>query len=143
VLVVDDEAGVRELSRRILTQGGYRVLEAANGQQALELIESGEHIDFLMVDLDMPVMRGETLAEKLRVLRPELRVLFVTAHSDALFTTRPELRDGQAFLDKPYSVTGLLEAVSLLKNGYIHPPTADHSVIDRMWRAVVGTEPKR
>ena len=121
VLAVDDEPGVRELSRRILEQGGYTVLEAEHGQQALDLIESGAHVDFLMVDLDMPVMRGEVLAEHIRARRADLRVLYVTAHADDLFRTRPELREGEAFLDKPFSIRGLLEAVSLLKNGFITP----------------------
>lgn len=139
VLAVDDEPGVRELARRILEQGGYDVIEAANGREALDLIERGAHVDFLMVDLDMPIMRGEELAARVRAVRPDLRVLYVTAHSDALFTDRPELQAGEAFLDKPFSVKGLLEAVSLLKNGYIQRPPAPDSVLERMWRAMLET----
>ncbi|MBA3269695.1 MAG: response regulator, partial [Acidobacteria bacterium] len=114
VLVVDDEPGVRELARRILESSGYGVLEAGDGQQALDVFASNVRVDFLMADLDMPVMRGEELAARMRILRPELRVLYVTAHSGALFRERPELLDGEAFLDKPFTVAGLLEAVSLL-----------------------------
>lgn len=138
VLAVDDEAGIRELARRILEQGGYRVLEAADGRQALDLVESGARVDFLMVDLDMPVMRGEELARRVRQVRPDLRVLYVTAYSDALFTDRPELLEGEAFLDKPYSVKGLIEAVSLLKNGYIAAPPAPVSAVETAWRAVLA-----
>jgi len=138
VLAVDDEAGVRDLSRRILERGGYAVLDAADGPHALEIIQSGARVDFLMVDLDMPVMRGEELAARLRVLRPELRVLYVTGHSDALFVDRPELGNDEAFLDKPFSVRGLLEAVSLLKNGYINAPAPRSSSLDLLWRALVG-----
>jgi CheY-like chemotaxis protein len=139
ILVVDDEAGVRQLSRRILEQGGYAVLEAADGLQALATIESGQPVDFLVVDLDMPVMRGEQLSARIRTAHPDLRVLYVTAHSEALFVNRPELTTGEAFLDKPYTVRGLLEAVSLLKNGYISRPQPNSSVMEQMWRTVLAT----
>jgi CheY-like chemotaxis protein len=124
VLVVDDEEGVRELARRILESAGYGVVDAADGQLALNIINSKETVDFLMVDLDMPVMRGEELAARLQEIRPELRILFVTAHSDLLFDNRAELPEGSAFLEKPFTVAGLLEAVSLLKTGSIHAPPA-------------------
>jgi CheY-like chemotaxis protein len=137
VLAVDDEPGVRDLSKRILEQGGYRVLAAADGRQALEIVNGGAAIDLLMVDLDMPIMRGEELAQRVRILRPDLRVLYVTAQSGALFTDRPELTDREAFLDKPFSVLGLLEAVSLLKNGFISAPPARPTFAE-MWRAAVG-----
>jgi len=77
-------------------------------------------------------MRGEELAARMRILRPELRVLYVTAHSGALLRERPELLDGEAFLDKPFTVAGLLEAVSLLKVGYIKEPPRRTR---RHWRA--------
>lgn len=136
VLAVDDEPGVRELSTRILEQGGYRVLAAANGLEALEIVNGGAAIDLLMVDLDMPIMRGEELAERVRIARPESRVLYVTAQSGALFSGRPELTAREAFLDKPFSVRGLLEAVSLLKNGFINAPAESHA--QRIWRTVVA-----
>lgn len=70
----------------------------------------------------MPVMRGEEMARKMRALRPDLHVLYVTAHRELLFKERPELIDGEAFLDKPFTMRGLLEAVSLLKAGFIKEP---------------------
>jgi two-component system cell cycle sensor histidine kinase/response regulator CckA len=136
VLAVDDEPGVRDLSTRILEQGGYRVLAAADGRQALEIVNGGAAIDLLMVDLDMPIMRGEELAQRVRQARPGLCVLYVTAQSGALFTERPELTAREAFLDKPFSVRGLLEAVSLLRNGYINPPP--ESAAECLWRTVVA-----
>ncbi len=143
VLVVDDEPGVRALARRILEGGGYRVVEAGNGAEALTIIESKAAIDFLIADLDMPVMRGEEMARKIRALRPDLRVLYVTAHSEQLFRDRPELIDGEAFLDKPFSVRGLLEAVSLLKSGYItEPRPPEPPSLARIWRAITGAKPR-
>ena len=143
VLVVDDEEGVRALARRILEGAGYGVLEAGNGVEALEVMESPARVDFLIADLDMPVMRGEEMTKLIRALRPDLRVLYVTAHSELLFKERPELIDGEAFLDKPFTVRGLLEAVSLLKVGYIKaPPPAPRSPMQRFWKTVTGAKPR-
>jgi hypothetical protein len=66
-------------------------------------------------------------------------VLYVTAHSEQLFKERPELIEGEAFLDKPFTVRGLLEAVSLLKVGYINePPPPPASPLKRLWNSVTG-----
>jgi hypothetical protein len=83
------------------------------------------------------------MARKIRALRPDLRVLYVTAHSEQLFKERPELIDGEAFLDKPFTVRGLLEAVSLLKTGFINPPppAPPASPIKRLWNAIKGESP--
>lgn len=144
VLVVDDEAGVRALARRILEGDGYGVIEAENGADALAVMESAEQVDFLMADLDMPVMRGEEMAVKIKKLRPDMRVLYVTAHSEQLFKERPELLDGEAFLDKPFTVRGLLEAVSLLRTGFIkdRPVEAPASPIKRLWNSLTGAKPR-
>lgn len=142
ILVVDDEPGVRALSRRILEGGGYGVVEAGNGAEALAIMESPARIDFLIADLDMPVMRGEEMAKKIRALRPDLRVLYVTAHSEQLFEDRPELIDGEAFLDKPFTVRGLLEAVSLLKAGYINDQPQPVPPLTRLWRSITGAKPR-
>jgi two-component system cell cycle sensor histidine kinase/response regulator CckA len=142
VLVVDDEPGVRALARRILEGGGYGVLEAGNGAEAMAVMNSRARVDFLIADLDMPVMRGEEMTKKIRAMRPELRVLYVTAHSELLFKERPELIEGEAFLDKPFTVRGLLEAVSLLKSGTINEPAAPVSPLRRWLRALTGAKPR-
>jgi CheY-like chemotaxis protein len=142
VLVVDDEAGVRALARRILAGGGYHVLEAGNGAEAMAIIDSQAQVDFLIADLDMPVMRGEEMARRIRAQRPDLRILYATAHSELLFTERPELIEGEAFLDKPFTVRGLLEAVSLLKTGFIKEPApAPASPLRRLVIALRGKAP--
>jgi two-component system cell cycle sensor histidine kinase/response regulator CckA len=139
VLVVDDEPGVRALARRILEGGGYGVLEAGNGVEALAVMNSQARVDFLIADLDMPVMRGEEMTKKIRALRPDLPVLYVTAHSELLFKERPELIEGEAFLDKPFTMRGLLEAVSLLKAGSIkEPPPPPVSLFRRWLKALTG-----
>ena len=140
VLIVDDEPGVRALERRILESGGYHVIEAADGAAAVKMIEGSARVDFLVADLDMPVMQGEEMAKRIRTRRPDLRVLYVTAHSERLFRERPELIEGEAFLDKPFTSRGLLEAVSLLKTGFINAPPASRpaSPMRRLWNTVTG-----
>lgn len=142
VLVADDEPGVRALARRILESGGYQVVEAENGVEALTVMAGAQRIDFLIADLDMPVMRGEEMTRKIRAMRPDLRVLYVTAHSEQLFKERPELIEGEAFLDKPFTVRGLLEAVSLLKVGFINepPPAPPVTGLARLWNKITGAK---
>lgn len=141
VLVVDDEPGVRALARRILEGGGYTVLEAENGAEALTTLNSPVPIDFLIADLDMPVMRGEDMAKEVRKIRPDLRILYVTAHSELLFKERPELIENEAFLDKPFTVRGLLEAVSLLRTGFLKepPPAPPATPARRLWNRLTGS----
>lgn len=117
VLVVDDEEAIRQMARRILEMGGYRVIEASNGTEALALLADNRPFDLLMADLEMPGLTGEEMARRIRAARPDLKVLYVTGHIDRLFDQRPRLWEGEAFLDKPFTAGGLLEAVSLILYG--------------------------
>jgi two-component system cell cycle sensor histidine kinase/response regulator CckA len=116
VLVVDDDSGMRALARRILEPAGYHVVEAAGGVSGVLLLQAGVPIDLVIADLNMPSMPGEEMVRQVRKLLPDLKVLYVTAHIDRLMDHRL-LWEGEAFLDKPYTSTGLLEAVSLLLTG--------------------------
>jgi CheY-like chemotaxis protein len=139
VLVVDDEEGVRMVARRILESAGYAVIEAVNGADGLKTIEANTPVDLLMADLDMPVMRGEDMAVRIRALRPHLKCLYVTAHIDALMDERPLLWDGEAFLEKPFGSASLLEAVRLLTTGRIGaPPPPQSSGLRLFWSRISG-----
>ena len=118
VLVVDDEEGIRMLERRVLEAGGYTVIEAANGLEAIALLATGTHADLLLADLDMPELGGDEMVSRVRTTRPDLKVLYVTGHIDRLMDARP-LWEGEAFLDKPFTTAGLTEAVALLLHGRI------------------------
>ena len=113
VLVVDDEAPMRALERRVLEDLGYRVLEAGNGTDLVDLLAAGACFDLLIADLDLPVVRGDEMARRIRRSRPDLPVLYVTGHSEWLLDGRT-LAAGEAFLAKPFSVAQLRDAVSLL-----------------------------
>jgi two-component system cell cycle sensor histidine kinase/response regulator CckA len=118
-LVVDDEEPVRRFVERALQSGGYRTAGAANGAAALEMAATLGGFDVLVTDVMMPQMTGDELARRLRQSEMGLKVLYLTGFSDRLFKEKVTLWEDEAFLDKPCSVKGLLEAVSLLLYGRI------------------------
>ena len=122
VLVVDDQEPMRQVERRILEKAGYQVMEASDGPSAIALLQDDAPLDLLLADLEMPELLGDEMARRIRAKRPDLKVLFVTGHADRLFVGHPALWEGQAFLDKPFTSTGLLEAVSLLLYGTLQTP---------------------
>ena len=114
VLVVDDEELVRKFVERVLREAGYRTAMASDGPEALAAATSGEPFQLLVTDMMMPQMNGDELARRLRQHDPAMKVLYLTGFSDRLFNEKVTLWEGEAFLEKPCSVKGLLEAVSLL-----------------------------
>ncbi|MEZ6037347.1 MAG: response regulator [Planctomycetota bacterium] len=117
VLVVDDERAVRDLIRRVLESAGYVVLEAENGEHALEEAAAGGPIDLLVTDLVMPVMGGFVLAQRLRAAHPSLPVLFVTAHPRSEAGIDFASLPGAELLDKPFATGQLLDRVAALLAG--------------------------
>ena len=117
VLVVDDEPPIRELQKRVLTQAGYDVYTVVDADQALQWISEEHPVDLVIADVNMPDVTGDEMARQIRALRPDLKILFVTGFADRLFANQPVLWADQAYLDKPFTQRGLLEAVSLLLHG--------------------------
>jgi CheY-like chemotaxis protein len=113
VLLVEDEMTVRVLAARILREQGYTVLEAANGEEGLQLAQerSGEVIHILFTDVVMPRMSGVALAEQLRVLRPGIKVLFASGYTDNAIIHHGQLDPGIAFLHKPFSPAALARKI--------------------------------
>jgi two-component system, cell cycle sensor histidine kinase and response regulator CckA len=116
-LVVDDEEPVRRFVERALQSGGYRTVGAGDGPEALEVAAKIGTFDVLVTDVMMPQMTGDELARRLRQSEGKLKVLYLTGFSDRLFKEKVTLWQDEAFLDKPCSVKGLLQAVSLLVHG--------------------------
>lgn len=115
ILFVEDEEAVRMLVGSLLEQLGYRVLEAANGTDALALIgTSGAQIDLLLTDLVMPKMGGRELAEQLRSLLPGLRVLFISGHDDDPRLTDALAQPHTQFIEKPFTAKHLAQALRVL-----------------------------
>jgi two-component system, cell cycle sensor histidine kinase and response regulator CckA len=121
-LVVDDEEPVRKFVERVLESAGYRVTVAGNGPQAIEAAGKMARVDILVTDLMMPDMQGDEVARRLRQNEPRLKVLYLTGYSDRLFKDKITLWEDEAFLDKPCSIKGLLQAVSLLLFGRLEVP---------------------
>ncbi|HJZ71854.1 MAG TPA: response regulator [Vicinamibacterales bacterium] len=119
VLIVDDEPSIQKFVERVLSEAGYATTIAGDGPEALEAAAKMTDFDILVTDLMMPQMTGDELARRLRALRPSLKVLYLTGFSDRLFKEKVTLWADEAFLDKPCSVKGLLEAVALLLFGHI------------------------
>ena len=114
ILIVDDEPVLREFVDRALRAAGYTTALAADGQEGLEAAAKFGVFDLLLTDLMMPRMRGDDLARQLLRDQPQLKVLYVTGHSDRLFKDSVILGENQAFLDKPFSSDGLREALALI-----------------------------
>jgi CheY-like chemotaxis protein len=125
VLIVDDEAGIRIFAARVLGDAGYATAVAADGPEALRVAHEQGPFDLFVVDINMPVMRGDELARQLRQREHSAKVLFFTGFSDRLFEERHVLWEGEAFLEKPVTKNGLLEAVALLLFGHTRGP--EHS----------------
>jgi CheY-like chemotaxis protein len=112
VLVVEDEEGVRSLIKKILQRNGYSILEAADDDTAVKLTLTHEgRIDLLVTDVVMPQTSGLSLADKLKEVRPELKVLFVSGFTDDATITSGLLPPGTAFLQKPFTLSSLLTKV--------------------------------
>ncbi len=112
VLVVEDEVSVRTLAARTLSQQGYTVLEAANGEEALHLIQDySKEIQLLLTDMVMPKMGGKILADQLTALRPKTKILFTSGYTDEAITHHGTLDAGVMFLQKPFSPKILVHKV--------------------------------
>jgi two-component system, cell cycle sensor histidine kinase and response regulator CckA len=113
VLVAEDEPAVRAMAARILRQQGYRVLEAANGDEALRIVREQHEppIALLLTDMVMPQMGGKLLAEQIGQLRPAIRVLFMSGYTDTAIVQNSQAQPKSAFLQKPFSPATLARKV--------------------------------
>lgn len=110
ILLVEDEPAVRTLFSQALQQAGYTILEARNGQEALEVFDRiGGNLDLVLTDIRMPLIGGTELAARLLVRRPNLRVLFISGYA-----AKVEIGPNAALLQKPFVRADLLRAVRSL-----------------------------
>jgi PAS domain S-box-containing protein len=113
VLLVEDDTAVRALVARVLVELGYTVLEAGDGVAAQQLIQERgvAPIDLLVTDMVIPKLGGRPLAERMVVLCPGIRVLFISGYTEQMFVQHSRLDQGIAFLHKPFSATTLARKV--------------------------------
>jgi PAS domain S-box-containing protein len=113
ILLVEDDDAVRNLVRRILTGSDYTVLEARNGEEAIQVCRQHEGpLHLLLTDVVLPGgMSGRQIAERLELLRPEARVLYMSGYTDDAIGRHGVLDPGIAFLEKPFAPTTLVHKV--------------------------------
>jgi CheY-like chemotaxis protein len=112
ILVVEDQHEVRVLSAQMLAEQGYKVLEAPDGQSALELFERHkDEIDLLLTDVVMPGISGRVVADRIREARPETRVLFMSGYTDDEIMHQGIYHDLVDFLPKPFTMEELAAKV--------------------------------
>jgi CheY-like chemotaxis protein len=112
VLAVEDNKDVRRMAAQILRRQGYRVLEAANGGEALLVCEKlKEEIHLLLTDVVMPGMSGQELAQRLSFLRPEMKILYMSGYSDDSIVSYGILNEKVDFIPKPFSLEALVNRV--------------------------------
>ncbi len=108
ILLVDDEARLRQLVRSILQMHGYTVLEASGGMDAIQICQQHEGpIHLLLTDVMMPEMNGQNLAELVTVLRPHTRVLYMSGTPDDALVALFDRTPSTAFIRKPFTPDAL------------------------------------
>ena len=118
LLLVEDEAPVRDSVRRLLEWHGYTVIEARNGADALQIYDGDEQeIDLVLTDLVMPGMGGHELVERLRARHPDLRVLFMSGYADKPMPNNGTAGSGTAYLEKPFTVELLMQRLREVLEG--------------------------
>jgi PAS domain S-box-containing protein len=112
ILLVEDEAEVRRLAASSLRTYGYRVMEAADAEEALRLYGAArEPMDVLLTDVVMPGMTGVELSKRLLSMSPGLKVIFVSGYADSVILRHGALDTGASLLQKPYSPAALAAKV--------------------------------
>ena len=111
ILLVEDEDSIRRLGRVILERSGYVVLDACNGREGLALCKAHQGpIDLLVSDVVMPELGGRELFERVLKLRPGMKVVFTSGHTQDV-VLKEGVEKGTAFLQKPFTPAGLAQKV--------------------------------
>ena len=118
VLLVEDEAAIREVTRRILARHGHTVLVAESGADAVDVAErhAGD-IDLLLTDVVMPGMLGKEVAERVQQLCPHARVLYMSGYAQPVLASKGTLEEGVVLVEKPFSEATLLGRVRKVLDG--------------------------
>jgi CheY-like chemotaxis protein len=122
--VVDDEPAIRDVAHRVLTSAGYRVITAANGQDALDILEDpGTSADVLLTDVVMPGMTGEAFAARIKTMRPGIRVLFMSGYQrpgggEPRAGTNGWPESGIPVIEKPFTRAALLARITQVMAEY-------------------------
>jgi PAS domain S-box-containing protein len=123
VLIVEDEEALRQVTERIFTRSGYRVLTAAHGADALALVTRHEgHIHLLVTDVVMPNMLGKEVAEKIRLLRPDIEVLYMSGYAQPVLASQGRLDRDVNLIEKPFTAAALITKAGQILNSHAEGP---------------------
>ena len=119
-MLVEDEDSVRTLTRRILQDQGYHVLETDRGALALDVLSDDEQrVDLLLSDVVMPGMSGTHLARRASEIRPGLKVLYMSGHNEEMLHRQSDIDRANPLLQKPFSTDDL---TSMVREALAGPP---------------------
>ncbi len=118
ILFVDDETMIREIGRKVLELGGYTVITASDGREALDIFERERaRLDLVILDVTMPLLSGLEVLERMRALAPDIRVILSSGYPARVGHNGPIEARPAAFLQKPYRPDGLARAVRDVLDG--------------------------
>lgn len=128
ILLAEDAEPLRKLTQRFLEQGGYEVVSAARGEEAIELAaQHAEDFDLLLTDVIMPGINGRMLAERLLAKRPEMKVLYMSGYTDSFIAGHGVLERGLHLLHKPFTEDVLLQKVREVLDGVKEGPFRENA----------------
>jgi PAS domain S-box-containing protein len=122
ILVAEDEPALRRLIDRVLREAGYRVVTAANGNEALELAGALQRIDLLFTDMVMPGLGGTELAATLGATHPEMRVLYASGYTEDTLLLGAVSAASVEYMPKPYSADGVLARIRQILDSPVSGP---------------------
>lgn len=111
VLVVEDEGIVRGLIIEVLTELGYRAIEAVDGPSGLEILQSKQPLDMLITDIGLPGLNGRQIADAALITRPDLKILFMTGYAENAALANGVLEAGMEMITKPFSMDALASKI--------------------------------
>ena len=144
VLIVEDEEALREVTRRIFARNGYQVITAANGLDALRI--AGAHpgeIHLLVTDVVMPHMLGKEVAEKMRLIKPGIEVVFMSGYARPVLASQGRLDPGVALVEKPFSEADLLATAGQVLNGHFKGFTTIEGPLLNELRIITSNAPRQ
>ncbi|MDI6104335.1 PAS domain S-box protein [Actinoplanes sp. NEAU-A12] len=128
ILMVEDEDDLRVITGRILSRAGYHVLAASGGEQALHLAQTHpDRIHLLLTDVIMPKMTGNEVAARVRAIRPDIPVLYMSGYAEPVLTENGTLPDGVTIVEKPFTSQELLNRV----RAFVHPQAKGTGTLTR------------
>jgi signal transduction histidine kinase/ActR/RegA family two-component response regulator len=120
VLIVEDQDALRDVTERIFTRSGYRVLTAANGADAIALTAHHDGvIHLLLTDVVMPSMLGKEVAVRIRQMRPDIEVLFMSGYAQPVLASQGKLDGDVHLVGKPFTAAAIIEAAGRLLDGHL------------------------